>query len=51
MPTMILTIERTPRILQLDGQSLHVEELGVRLPFARKPTSLEEMCAIGNARI
>lgn len=51
MPTMTLTIERTPRILQLDGQPLHVEELGVRLPFARKPTSLEEMCASGNARI
>lgn len=51
MPTMTLTIERTPRTLQLGGETLHVVELGVRLPFARKPESLEEMCASGNARI
>lgn len=51
MPTMTLTIERTPRTLQFGGETLHVVELGVRLPFARKPESLDEMCASGNARI
>jgi hypothetical protein len=51
MPTMTITIERTPRTLVFGGETLHVEELGVRLPFARKPESLEEMCASGNARI
>ena len=51
MPTMTLTIERTPRVVLLDGQILHVEELGVRLPFARKPDCLREMCATGEHRI
>ena len=51
MPTMTLIIERTPRTLKFGDETLHVEELGVRLPFARKPESLEEMCASGNARI
>jgi hypothetical protein len=49
--TMTLRIPRTPRIVQFRGQSLRVEELGVRLPFACKPGSLREMCATGEHRI
>ena len=51
MPTMTLSIERFPRILEFRGQNLRVEELGRRLPFARKPASLSEMCASGEERI
>ncbi|MFZ5635452.1 MAG: hypothetical protein E6Q50_14465 [Lysobacter sp.] len=51
MLTMTLTIERTPRIVQFRRKALHVEELGVRLPFACKPDSLREMCATGEHRI
>ena len=40
MSTMTITIERTPRTLQFAGQSLQVEELSIRLPFARKPADL-----------
>ena len=43
MNTMTLTIERTPRTLQLDGNVLQVEELGITLPFARKPCDLSEL--------
>ena len=43
MSTMTITIERTPRTLQFAGQSLQVEELSVRLPFARKPADLGEL--------
>lgn len=51
MPTMILTIERTPRTLTFRDETIEVEELGVRLPFARKPADLREMCASGHERI
>lgn len=51
MRTMIITIERTPKTLRFQGQSIDVEMLGIRLPFARKPESLQEMCACGDARI
>lgn len=43
MSTMTITIERTPRILQFGDTSLQVEELSIRLPFARKPASLSEL--------
>lgn len=51
MPTMTLTIERTPRTVKFHGQTLRVEQLGVRLPFACKPDCLREMCATGEHRI
>jgi len=51
MPTMTLTIERTPRTVKFRGQTLHVEQLGVRLPFACKPDRLRDMCATGEHRI
>ena len=37
---MTLTIERTPLTLKFDGQEIEVEQLGIRLPFARKPVDL-----------
>ncbi|MDP2431804.1 MAG: hypothetical protein Q8O33_07215 [Pseudomonadota bacterium] len=43
MSTMTITIERTPRTLQFGGGAIEVEELGVRLPFARKPVDLSEV--------
>ena len=49
MPTMTLTIERTSRTLRLADCIIDVEELGIRLPFARKPSDLNDMCASGNA--
>ena len=42
MSTMTITIERTPRTLQFGDTTLQVEELSVRLPFARKPADLSE---------
>ena len=43
MTSMTITIERTPRILQFEGNAIEVEELSVRLPFARKPADLSEV--------
>lgn len=43
MSTMTITIERTPRTLQFGDTTLQVEELSVRLPFARKPADLSEL--------
>lgn len=43
MNTMTLTIERTPRTVQSGGRQLQVEELSIRLPFARKPTNLGDL--------
>jgi hypothetical protein len=40
---MTMTIERTPRNLQWGAQNIAVEELSVRLPFARKPVDLSEV--------
>jgi len=34
--------------LQFDGNVLDVEELGIRLPFARKPENLQDMSASGD---
>ena len=44
-PQMTITIERTPRTFTVDGNDIQVEELGIRLPFARKPVDLKDMCA------
>ena len=43
MSTMTITIERTPRTLQFADTAVQVEELCVRLPFARKPADLSEL--------
>ena len=51
MSTMTLTIERTPRTLKIDGQAVIVEELGVRLPFARKPVNLDEVGGHGQIKV
>ena len=45
---MTITIERTPRTFTVDGNDIQVEELGIRLPFARKPVDLKDMCATGD---
>ena len=51
MSTMTLTIERTPRTLMINGQPVVVEELGVRLPFARKPVDLNEVGGYGQTKV
>ena len=51
MSTMTLTIERTPRTLMINGQAVIVEELGVRLPFARKPVNLDEVGGHGQTKV
>ena len=51
MSTMTLTIERTPRTLTINGQPVVVEELGVRLPFARKPVDLDEVGGHGQTKV
>ena len=51
MSTMTLTIERTPRALMINGQPVVVEELGVRLPFARKPVDLDEVGGHGQIKV
>lgn len=48
METMILIIERTPRLLRFKKEIIGVEQLSIRLPFARKPCSLYDMSASGN---
>lgn len=49
--TMNISIVRTPRVLRLGRRKIRVEQLGASLPFARKPSSLREMCATGEYRI
>ena len=49
--TMTITIERTPRTLQVGGTAIKVEELSVRLPFARKPADLSEVGGEGNYKV
>lgn len=51
MSTMTLTIKRTPRTLTINGQAVSVEELGVRLPFARKPVDLDEVGGHGQIKV
>jgi hypothetical protein len=48
---MTITIERTPRTLQFEGAAIEVEELSVRLPFARKPADLSEVGGAGNYKV
>ena len=48
MPSMSITIERTPMTLRWEGQEIQVEQLSVRLPFARKPADLTDMSASGD---
>ena len=48
MKTMTINIERKPLTIQIDGQDTQVEQLGVRLPFARKPIDLKDMSASGD---
>ena len=48
MTSMTITIERTPMTLQWEGQEIQVEQLGIRLPFARKPADLKDMSASGD---
>jgi len=43
MSTMTITIERTPRTVMREGQMIEVEELSIRLPFARKPENLSAL--------
>ena len=51
MSTMTITIERTPRTVRRDGQSIEVEELSIRLPFARKPENLSALGGEGLHRV
>lgn len=51
MGSMTITIERTPRTLQVGDNAIQVEELSVRLPFARKPADLGEVGGQGQTRI
>ena len=43
MKTMTITIERKPLTIQFDGKEMQVEELGIRLPFGRKPVTMSEI--------
>lgn len=51
MSTMTITIERTPRTLQFGDATFQVEELSVRLPFARKPADLNEVGGQGQTKV
>lgn len=49
MPSMSITIERTPLTLQWEGQESQVEQLGIRLLLCRrKPENLRDMSASGD---
>ena len=47
MKTMTITIERKPLTIQFDGKEMQVEELGIRLPFGRKPATIMHQLAKG----
>ena len=49
--TMTITIDRIPLTITREGIAIQVEELSVRLPFARKPAELSEVGGYGNTRI
>ena len=51
MSTMTITVERTPRKVMRDGQMIEVEELSIRLPFARKPENLSALGGEGLHRV
>lgn len=40
MNTTTTIIGRTPRTLRIEGRTIEVEELGIPLPFTRKPADL-----------
>ena len=48
MTSMSITIERTATAILFNGQKIHVEQLGTRLPFARKPADLNDMSTCGS---
>ena len=49
--TMTLTIDRIPRTLAFGTAILCVEELGTRLPFARKPVTLSDVGGCGLLKV
>lgn len=49
--TMTLTIDRIPRTLVFGATFHNVEELGTRLPFARKPMTLSEVGGCGLIKV
>jgi hypothetical protein len=51
MKTMTITIERKPITVNLDGKSIEVEELSIRLPFGRKPVDLHDLAACGDETV
>ena len=51
MATVTISIERTPRTLTVCGNTIQVEELGLRLPFSRKPADLSEVGGTGSYRV
>lgn len=51
MTSMTITIESTPRALRFEGAAIEVEELRVRLPFARKHTDLSEVGGEGSHKV
>lgn len=51
MNTMTITIERTPSTLHVGDITVEVEELGVRLPFTRKPANLAEVGGRGQMKV
>ena len=48
MSSMSITIERTATAILFNGQKIQVEQLGIRLPFARKPADLDDMSTSGS---
>ena len=48
MKTLTITIERKPITVNFDGKSIEVDELGIRLPFGRKPADIKEIAAYGD---
>lgn len=43
MNTRVITAERKPTEIEWDGKTMRVQQLSLRLPFARKPQSLAKM--------
>jgi len=48
MTTMTITIERKLLTLTIEGAPLVVQELSLRLPFARKPADITDMAVTGD---
>ena len=51
MKTMTITIERKPMTIHFDGKDLEVEELGIRLPFGRKPATMSEIAGSEDSNV